>query len=261
MFHIFNIDMPDAFNRLFNSALFEDVIKGRRGAILTKACQIGLDIKVPIVRTTTKYDKPAQQFRTIHDLLVMAICNATSCGHQLNFNNALIEVYDDTYKTMKYHSDQAQDLDPDSDIAIYTCYEHPDMAPNRKLVIQSKDDMCPIQEITLRTNSVVLFSAKTNQQYRHKIVLDNTVKSPGNRWLGITMRKSRTILTFSPCSNSTPSLPDGRKLHLATSDDAREYYQMRARENRGTDGVYPDLDYTISPGDLIVVNVSPINPT
>lgn len=61
------------FAELLASVRFEDVGKGRQGAVLTKPDEAR---GVPIVRTTTKYAAPAQRFRRIHERLARQI----ECG-------------------------------------------------------------------------------------------------------------------------------------------------------------------------------------
>jgi hypothetical protein len=54
------------FEELLASVRFEDVGKGRQGAVLTKIDETG---NIPIVRTTTRYSAPAQRFQSVHDRL------------------------------------------------------------------------------------------------------------------------------------------------------------------------------------------------
>lgn len=88
------------FAGLLASVAWEDVGKGRRGAVLVRPDGAG---GVPIVRTTTRYARPAQSFRPIHDSLAGQIQRIA--GVAADFNNALVEVYTDTYTTMGGHSD------------------------------------------------------------------------------------------------------------------------------------------------------------
>jgi len=183
------------------------------------------------------------------------------------FDNALIERYTTQYATMGFHSDQALDLAADSYIALFSCYRHsnessaprkliiePKSKPNRlssvtsggsvegaanigKPVAEDRDEVKGF-EIALRNNSVVVFSLETNKQFRHKIVLDNSVRTPselkgsegkprGNitqnkkmseraekakategeeqdgEWLGLTFRTSKTFVHFPSHASGT----------------------------------------------------------
>src|SRR5690348_7841156 len=92
-----------SFNHLFLAHDFEQFSSNRLGAILTSSSN---DDVVPIVRTTTVYTKPSQRFVPIHDKLIEAIKHTTSDNFaNLEFNNAMVEVYDSKYTDMKYHSD------------------------------------------------------------------------------------------------------------------------------------------------------------
>lgn len=129
----------------------EPITVGRSATVLVKVN----NKKIPIIRTTTAYQEPTQNF----DLIPAELTN------QLNFetNNAMIELYQPTYKTMKFHSDQSLDLEDDSTIALYSCYKIPD-GTTRVLEIRNKTTH-EIKQIRLKHNSVVEFSTNTNSKY------------------------------------------------------------------------------------------------
>jgi len=232
------------FEELLNSVHFENVGKGRQGTVLVKP-----DGRrgVPIVRTTTKYARPANCFQSVHVELAQQIQKSASIG--ADFNNALIENYTNVYATMGFHSDQDLDLKDDSFIAVFSCYKHPELAsPPRKLVVESKEPNGGKFEIPLNHNSVVVFSLETNRQYRHKIVLDSAAHPPENQWLGVTFRTSKTFVQFQ---KGQAHFEDGRPLTLASEDQRREFFTMRRRENEGMGFTYPRLTYTISESDLM----------
>ncbi len=246
----------DLFNELSNSTAFEDVAKGRKGNHLVNLSEKG----VPIVRTTTIYSKPAHNFSMIHHLIVESIKseanhNSQIQGVPLHFNNALIEIYDPSYTKMKYHSDQCLDLDANSYIALFSCYEQPDNSPEsalRKLKVKSKTTDEEF-ECLLENNSVVLFSLSTNTKFFHKIVLESceNVKPryADNRWLGITFRQSKTFIHFK---DNLPYFPNEELLKLADDSQSKEFYQLRAQENNSVHFIYPDLTYTLSISDTMI---------
>ena len=80
-------------------------------------CNEGL---IPIVRTTTNYNVPAHNFLPVHHNIIEKL-NCTS-GRLFKLNNAMIERYNYKYVTMKDHSDQDMDLDPESYICVFSCY-------------------------------------------------------------------------------------------------------------------------------------------
>lgn len=256
------------FEELQASVRFENVGKGRQGAVLTKIDETG---NIPIVRTTTRYSTPAQHFQSIHDRLAQQIQTIASLA--VDFNNALIENYTNAYTKMGSHSDQALDLADESSIAIFSCYKHPDRAnPPRKLIVELKEyeadsnglpSVLPrfLQEktsgaraaataieIPLTHNSVVLFSVDTNRRLKHKIVLDKSSYMPENQWLGITFRTSKTFIRFR---DADPYFLDDTQLTLANDEQRQEFYHLRHRENNEIDFTYPRITYTISESDLI----------
>ncbi|KAB1232636.1 alpha-ketoglutarate-dependent dioxygenase AlkB [Chryseobacterium viscerum] len=242
------------FMNLFHSVDFESTGKGRLGNHLVK-----VEGKyISIVRTTTRYHIPAAAFSEIHEKLVEQI-NATLLSENTEipvqyFDNALIEVYDSTYSKMSFHSDQALDLENNSFIGLFSCYEQPDELEDfqlRKLVVKDKitDEEF---EIILHHNSVVLFSVETNKKFQHKIILNSTPDQKktvnDNKWLGITFRKSKTSIQFN---NEKPYFSSGEVLTLADKEQESDFFKLRGQENRSLDFVYPHLLYTISPGDVI----------
>lgn len=244
------------FNELSNSVDFEDVGKGREGNHLVNANEK----EIPIVRTTTKYNQPAHNFSAIHHSLIDSIKDVVNNSNEaefpsLSFNNALIEIYDHSYHKMKYHSDQCLDLDTDSYIALFSCYERPDdLTENdlRKLKVKNKTTDEEF-EFSLGNNSVILFSLATNTKFMHKIVLDSISNKQrlesDNRWLGVTFRKSKTFIKFK---NDLPYFSNGTSLKLADETQQKEFYQLRGQENKNIDFVYPELTYTLSISDTMM---------
>lgn len=230
------------FSELSASARLEDVGKGRRGAVLTKIDEAG---GVPLVRTTTRYSSPTQRFRAVHERLAQQIQERAALS--VGFNNALIESYTNAYTTMGSHSDQAVDLANESFIAVFSCYQRPEVSPPRKLIFESKGSDGEKFEIPLAHNSVVAFSVDSNRRLRHKIVLDAPVQTD-NQWLGVTFRTSKTFVRFR---DGHVYLPQGARLMSAGDEQRREFYQLRRRENNETDFIYPLLTYTISESDLM----------
>ncbi|MFI7007083.1 alpha-ketoglutarate-dependent dioxygenase AlkB [Streptomyces sp. NPDC050145] len=234
------------FAELFSSVDWEDVGKGRLGAVLTRPDETG---GVPLVRTTTRYDRPAQRFRAVHERLARRIQEAA--GLPTTLDNALIESYTNAYSKMGAHSDQALDLAEGSFIAVFSCYEHPEAGPPRKLIVEPKADGGSEpgpHTIPLAHNTVLVFSVETNRRLRHRIVLDTPDRSVENRWLGVTYRTSKTRVRFR---DGHPHLPGATRLTRADEEQRREFYALRRRENRETDFAYPELTYTISDSDLL----------
>jgi hypothetical protein len=199
------------------------------------------------VRTTTAYSNPAQGFRPVHERLSRRVraCASLPAG----FNNALIETYTSACTTMGAHSDLALDLDDASEIAIFSCYQHPaPERPPRRLLVESKEPGGPHFEIPLTHHGVVVFSADANRRFRHRIVLDPSAREPENPWLGVTFR---TSWTFLRARHGRACFPDDTPLTLASEEERRAFYQRRRRENQEIDFRYPRITYTLSPSDLL----------
>ena len=253
-FYKITLDLKtNLFNELLNVTDFESVTKGRIGNHLVNADENG----VPIVRTTTKYNIPAHNFSAVHHNLVDSINNTIkdSALPALRFNNALIEVYNASYFKMNYHSDQSLDLDNDSYIGVFSCYENPDGLTEqhiRKLKIRDKVSDEEF-EYSLTHNSVILFSVSDNTKFLHKIVLDTVANSKpsgsDNKWLGITFRTSKTYIKFE---DNGPHFSNGDLLELANKEQEMELYKLRGQENRSVDFVYPDLTYTVNIADMMI---------
>ncbi|MFE2872456.1 hypothetical protein [Embleya sp. NPDC059259] len=232
------------FAELSASTRWEDVGRGRRGAVLTRVDEAG---DVPLVRTTTRYGSPTQRFRAVHERLAQRV--QESAALSVGFNNALIESYTNAYKTMGSHSDQALDLADDSFIAVFSCYRHSDASPPRKLIFESKGSGGEKFEIPLAHNSIVAFSVESNRRLRHKIVLDAPVgRTADNEWLGVTFRTSKTLVRFR---GGHAYLPQNTRLVSADDEQQHEFYRLRRRENTEADFVYPPLTYTVSESDLL----------
>jgi hypothetical protein len=255
-FYQFSLSLDEhVFQELATSIAFEDVGKGRKGNHLVKIGEKG----IPLVRTTTKYTIPTHSFSKLHASIAVQIEATVTEKAEIQFssvafNNALIEIYNSEYTKMKYHSDQCLDIDPESYIALFSCYENPSEVSRhvlRKLKVRDKTTLKEF-EFVLENNSVVLFSVATNSKFQHKIVLEPVHGTkeviPENRWLGITFRTSKTFIQFT---NDTPYFSDGTPLQLATEEERRNFYITRGQENKSMDFEYPTMNFTLSEGDLM----------
>lgn len=240
MFEKFALDFKNPFDELSESVKFEDIARGRKGANL-------VDLKnglIPLVRTTTIYQNPNQKFSKIHFDMIDKIKEVTKYK-ELDFNNALMEIYSDEYSSMGFHTDQGLDLKDGSYICIYSCYKDPNEKNLRKLIVKNKGTS-KLSEIILEHNSVIIFSVDTNQKHLHKIILETPSKT---LWLGLTLRLSKTLVYFD---NNFPYFSSNKtRLVLANVDQRKEFYKYKGLENKGSDFVYPDIQYSISNGDFI----------
>jgi len=238
MFNKFILDFEtNLFDLLEKSTEFEDIAIGRKGTNLVDVT----DFSIPIVRTTTNYNKSAQKFLQIHYNIVESI-KIASKTMDLKLNNALIEIYDSKYTTMGYHSDQALDLEDNSYICIFSCYNNPNDL--RKLKVRDKITKQNF-DIILDHNSVIMFSVHVNSKYLHKIILESNTSN--NKWLGITFRQSKTFVQFN---NEIPFL-NNAELRFANDKEKKEFFKLRKYENSVTEFTYPKIDFTISKSDLI----------
>ncbi|MCB9794602.1 MAG: alpha-ketoglutarate-dependent dioxygenase AlkB [Alphaproteobacteria bacterium] len=247
-FQRFSVDLAGApgFEALLESAGFEAVTAGRAGNHLSKPGPRGY----PIVRTTTAYARPQALWSALHEALAGRVLQAAAAGGlelpEQAFNHALIELYDDRYRKMGYHSDQALDLAEGSHVAILSLYDRDPGAAPRQLLIQHKQSGAR-QQLALEHGSVVLFSLACNAEHRHKIVLPALPAAP-TRWLGLTLRRSAT---FVRQQGGRAVLEHGAPLRLADAAERAAFLRLRGQENRERDFRYPPLDLTLSPGDLL----------
>lgn len=237
MFEKVFIEIDNSFGQLSNIE-FEETGKGRRCAIVVDK----QNNQSPIVRTTTCYSKPIQKFQPIHYEIMKKIQD----HHKITFNNAMIEVYNSSYRRMGFHTDQALDLSENSYICLFSCYKNkPSSNDIRKLIVRDKITKKEC-EFTLEHNSVILFSTKTNRKYLHKIILENM---SDNEWLGATFRCSKTFIKYI---DGVPFIyPRNYRLHFANDEERKEFFILKRMENEQDDFIYPEINYTISLNDII----------
>lgn len=247
MFNKHIIDTETNFFKEFSESIeFEDITKGRKGAVL-------VDYKenlMPIVRTTTNYRKPCQKFKLNHYKLMDEIKKIINIMNKdIEFNNAMIEIYEPNYRKMGYHTDQSLDLKENSYICLFSCYENNsnNLEDLRKLKIKNKITE-KYSEILLENNSIVLFSTSTNFEHKHKIVLDSITAK--NRWLGITFRTSKTFIKFN--GNVPCIYPFNKVLKIANDEEKKDFFKHKKNENINNIYIYPYIDYTISINDTLV---------
>lgn len=250
------------FNKLLNISKLEEICKGRKGGVLVE-CK---DNMIPIVRTTTQYKSSVKELSEKHKEIMEKIAEEFNNREEIQsnhkekrkiykpkeviFNNALIEVYDSEYRKMGYHTDQSQDLELNSYICLYSCYENDSKSSEdiRKLKIKHKGYNDPT-EFLLKNNSFILFTTQANQDHLHKIILESNTSK--NRWLGITFRLSKTYINFI---NNIPYINTSNKiLRLGNSEEIMELRRHKGKENKSSGYIYPELDYTISESDLMPI--------
>lgn len=232
------LDVNLSFNDVAASVKFENTGKGRQCAVLVDSCN-----PTPIVRTTTKYTTPVQLFNDTHTKIIKAVQD-TSNIKNLQFNNACIEIYDTTYYKMGFHTDQSLDLHDDSYICLFSCYEDDSVLRTLKIKNKQTDEL---SEIKLDNCSIVMFSTSTNQQYLHKIVLEQKDKAKG-RWIGVTFRLSKTFVTYK----NDQSYINDKVLRVATDKEFAEFCKHKGEENSSINYKYPETDYTISVSDTLL---------
>ena len=149
----------------------------------------------------------------------------------------MIERYDDRCTGMRFHTDQAQDLAPESSIHIFSCYP-PHIAADdvRCLVIKDKETS-EQKTIELAHGSVVSMTLDANRRFLHKIV-------GWAPWIGMTFRQSGTFIDGAGCVFGQP-------LRMATDDEKKETYLLKAHENASVEFAWPELHHTLSPGDMM----------
>ena len=230
MFEQIKLKINLNYDDIRSSVDLEEICPGRLvGNLLANANDI--------VRTTTPLVFPNQLFLPIHTHIIKLICDSFP-KHNLNFNNILVEEYDDRYRTMSYHSDQSIDLVDNSFIAIFSCFNG--NGGQRSLFIKKKQRATFIHPINIPLfhNSVVLFSTTTNNYCLHKIVLQKLCK------------KSCIFMTLRLSKGCNPS-------GIATFQQKTDFFCLRKQENREINFRWPQhIDYTISPGDLLPVKTT-----
>jgi hypothetical protein len=172
--------------------------------------------------------------------------------HGADFNNAMVEIYNNNYKSMGYHSDLALDLSDNSYVCVYSCYKNKENTRNiRKLVTRNKES-CKESHLEMNHNSFIVFNTKFNENFQHKIILDECFEND-DEWLGITLRLSKTYIKFV---DEVPYFSsNGDKLIIANSEKTKEFYAFRSIENKTIGFKYPKINYTISMSDLYNIGI------
>lgn len=216
----------------------EKICNGRHGKIFVKES----NGEIPIVRTTTRYNERAHYFTPQCNNITKEACKIHP---QFIFNNIMVEKYDKEYKRMRYHSDQSQDLAPDSFIALYTTYDDSNNS-NRKLQIQCKQTGKTFY-ILLEDKSMVVWTLETNAKYRHKIIPCNNLDNVCHT---MTLRNSKTFVSY--VDNRCIMVSSMKELLLANDNEKNNIITLKGIENKEimTSG-YPSYNYTLSPSDML----------
>ena len=90
MFEKYVLDFQENIFEQASSCMFEDIVNGRKGAILVSSNE---DNIIPLVRTTTQYTKPAQYFLPIHLDIINKIKNATNNHSEITLDHNSIILF------------------------------------------------------------------------------------------------------------------------------------------------------------------------
>lgn len=219
----------DAFQEFFHAHAWTNLSHDRRAAMLVLP---DADF-IPIVRTTCP-TVSCWCFGLVHLRLMQAIDSASGNAH--SFNNAMAEVYDPEYTKMRFHTDCALDLEDDSEICIFSCYEDECDHP-RTLVTRDKESG-KVEEMSMDHLSVIIFDVGANSRHVHKIV-SNGCKA---RWLGLTLRTSKTFVT----RQSVVFRHDGSKMTAATEHDRSMLFKLKGQENKLSSFKYPHIQFSLA---------------
>lgn len=211
------VDCAD-FQTMLDSVRLEEITPGRKSAILAKF----VNDAWYVVRSTTCYKEYPQKINEIHKFRLLSNSNQES-----NYNNIMVELYDDRYRTMQYHTDLSLDLS--HSIHILSLYPKEEKR-RRELYFYNKESGEKFV-ITLEDKMLVSFDVKTNARYSHKIVGTAT-------WLGLTYRKSHTLSS---------------ELRLAKEHEIKNFLLLRKKENTYVNFKYPDIPYTLCQTDILSV--------
>jgi len=310
-FHYQTLKLDDSnlFGTLEKSVRLETTGRGRQAALLTRvqspldpmmwmidSLTLTLDdsdqkknqVVAPIVRSTLKLKQSAHAFSAVHHQLISEIQTQCKTKKKIDFNHAMMEIYDSRYRTMGFHSDQALDLDSSSYIALFSCYSDPATKNLRELVIVNKHRpvfwflfcifliswiwrmvdpkraFAPLLLVLMMKfvqawNDFVLPTTKTILLEHHSVVLFSTQENATHLHKIILSEldndndQSRWLgLTFR-FSKTWIRYPNPKNLTLATQEQAKIFYACKHLENT-TRGLleYPSqMNYTVSPGDLL----------
>lgn len=245
----------DWATRLCKDVAFEPVgRRGREAAVFVRAGEGSL--AVPLVRTSTAYSLRRRWFTS-------DLCELCAAIGRPDANVALVERYSCEYSAMGPHSDMALDLDPDSVISLFTCYEPAVEADVhfRNLAFYDKTVVDKQWAVPLRHNAVVNFLVHENARMRHAILPVRAAVRPPSTvvFVGVTLYKAKTFIDFdSGCT----LVPSGKTLRLATTtDEQRDIWRRKGVENFAltTEEAWgdfcrndPDHELTISPADLLM---------
>lgn len=80
--------------------------------------------------------------------------------------------------------------------------------------------------------------------------MDSDDKSNNNNvWLGITFRLSKRLIRFE---NGIPYFNNNNiQLRLGTKEERKLFNKEKGLENQKINHQYPDIDFTVSPSDLL----------
>jgi hypothetical protein len=235
---ILNCTNRNMFPVLSQENCFEQLGPHKQGAILVPPSS-----PIPIVRSTTAYSQPSQNFTSVHFDLICRIkeqCNIPDAV----CNNVMVEIYHPLTGKMKFHTDQALDLKEDSYIFLFSCYEdEKDVFPG-KLVVKEKVTG-KIFEFTLEHHSVICWSTDTNRKYLHKIVSGSSPRT--SKWLGLTFRQSKTFVEKKEDGFYfyTDGIAGATRLTLATEQEMKDLYKFKRLENEQSHFQWPEVTYTL----------------
>lgn len=196
---------------------------------------------LPINRTITPTCITDVNFSEIENTIISKIQKRSNL--YFNPNVANIEIFNNEYRTMRYYTDSMLDLYDGSHIAIFSYYKCTCKKLCERTLYFKNKVTNEGTKVSLKNNSVIIFSLDTNKKYLHKIVLENK-KNTECKWLGITFKQSIRYI-HKPINDisSIFTFPEMSLLNRASDKNMEEFYKLKSEENKLIDFKYPYIGY------------------
>jgi hypothetical protein len=275
--NLFDLD-NDYFDAINNDHKFQSLTESnkqsnafRTGIYLTKVEEIDKDIHFNLMRCSSNFDGPTDNFSSIDDEILDKVNSVAEhfFEEKVELNHVLAQIYNNT-KTggvdgnserkakISRHSDKTKDMPRNALMAFCTFYkdfkDKNDQVLTRLRFRLKKDIVDPTLEpkfdIVLHPNSVFLMSLYTNRLYTHEIVPSCLSVDKLPTRMGYVIRCSDTKAVFKndrTYINKNNSLIE---LEDPTEKGVKELKDLYYKENMTNEMIYyENFHFSLNGGD------------
>lgn len=252
----------------------------RNGIYLTNVEKINEDISFNLLRCSTNFSGPSENFKTTDNTIITKVNNISNTlfKEPIIFNHVLVQIYNNLINNefkekkakIKQHSDKTKDMPKNSLIAFCTFYDNInqfkksntdlyDLCYKKQSVLTKlhfklkksvKSNLKKEFTITLYPNSLFIINLTINRLYTHEIIPSTLPIDKIPTRIGYIIRCSETKAIYKDKDKQV--FINNKKLEKITDNNMKCLKDLYRKENSSDEFIiYPEIYFSMNDGDYL----------